>query len=267
METKIINLENKQIGKRKLPVQFEEEIRPDLIRRGVLAVQSTRRQPYGAKPGAGLRHSARVSKRRRDWRGSYGIGISRIARKVTQRRGSRFTWTGAISPQAVGGRRAHPPKAEKIWVQGINKKERRKSIRSAIAATFNLELVKQRHSVPESYPFIVSKDIEKLDKTKDVQAFMEKVGFKDELNRAGVKSVRAGKGKWRGRKYKVSKGPLFVVSGECKLLDAAKNIGGVEVVDVKHLNAELLAPGTHAGRLTLWSEAAVDLMEKEKLFI
>ena len=34
----------------KLPSQFSEEIRPDLIKRAVLTVQNNRRQPYGADP-------------------------------------------------------------------------------------------------------------------------------------------------------------------------------------------------------------------------
>ena len=49
-------------------------------------------------------------------------------------------------------------------------------------------------------------------------------------------------------------------------MDAAKNIPGVDVVEVKSLNAELLAPGAKPGRLTLWSSAAIEVMGKEKLF-
>ncbi|NIA12323.1 MAG: 50S ribosomal protein L4, partial [Nitrospiraceae bacterium] len=32
---------------------------------------------------------------------------------------------------------------------------------------------------------------------------------------------------------------------------------GVDVVMCDRLNAELLAPGTHAGRLTIWTESAI----------
>lgn len=39
---------------------------------------------------------------------------------------------------------------------------------------------------------------------------------------------------------------------------AARNHPGVEVVVVDNLNAELLAPGTHPGRLTLYTRSAVD---------
>ena len=71
----------------------------------------------------------------------------------------------------------------------------------------------------------------------------------------------------RGRKYKRKKGMLIVVSDDCKLIKAASNIAGLDVVDVKKINAELLAPGAKPGRLTLWSESALDGMEKEKLFM
>lgn len=49
-------------------------------------------------------------------------------------------------------------------------------------------------------------------------------------------------------------------------MKAAANVPGVEAVEVKHLNAELLAPGAEPGRLTLWTKAAINILEKEKLF-
>ncbi len=36
-----------------LPIQFSENLRTDLIKRAVLAVQANSRQPYGADPLAG----------------------------------------------------------------------------------------------------------------------------------------------------------------------------------------------------------------------
>ncbi len=53
MELKIVNTQNKEVGKQKMPEQFEEEIRPDLIKRAVEAVQANKRQQYGADPRAG----------------------------------------------------------------------------------------------------------------------------------------------------------------------------------------------------------------------
>ena len=267
MELNIIDATNKAAGKKKLPKQFDEQVRPDLIKRAVFSIQSNRRQPYGSDPRAGMKHSTRISKRRRDYRGSYGLGISRTPRKIMSRRGTRMNWVGAFVPFTVGGRRAHPPMVEKVWAQKLNKKERRKAIRSAIAATASKETIDKKHALPEKFPFIISKKFESLDKTKDVVAALTKIGFGAELERVSERKIRAGRGKTRGRKYKSKKGPLIVVSQDCKLSKAAKNIQGVDIVDVKHINAELLAPGAVPGRATLWSEAAIDIMEKEGLFL
>ncbi len=263
-----MSVDKKEAGKKKLPKQFEEPVRADIIKKAVEAVQANGRQPYGANPRAGKRASATISRRRHDYRGAYGYGISRVPRKIMSRRGTRMNWTGAVAPGTVGGRRAHPPKAEKEWGKKINKKERRKSIRSAMAATLSPELAKARgHKVPEGYPFIVESKIEEIGKAKDAKKAMQALGLKDELARASKKNIRAGRGKSRGRKYQKRKGPLFVVSGDCKLLKSCCSIPGVEVVNAKNINAELLAPGTHIGRLTFFTDKAIDLIEKEKLFM
>jgi len=267
MELSIINPENKETGKMKLPKQFNEEVRPDLIKRAVHAIQSHKRQKYGASPDAGKRASAYLSKRRKAYRGTYGIGQSRTPRKIMSRRGRRMFYVGAFAPQTVGGRRAHPPKAEKEWDKKINKKERRKAIRSAISATVIKDLVKERcHKVPEKYPFIIDNEIEKIDKTKKAKELLEKLGFKEELQRSTVKKIRAGKGKVRGRKYRKKKGLLIITSKECKLTKTGKNLAGVDIEQVKNINAELLAPGALPGRITLFTSSAIEKMEKEKLF-
>ena len=156
MKLDVLNLDGGKSGSIELPKQFEEAKRPILIKRAVEVLQANRRQRYGAKPEAGKNYSVRISKRRRDYRTSYGHGISRIPRKVMSRRGTRFNWEGAFAPGTKGGRRAHPPKAEKIWVKKINKKENRKAIRSALACTFDKDMVKARgHLIPDNYPFVV----------------------------------------------------------------------------------------------------------------
>jgi large subunit ribosomal protein L4e len=168
----------------------------------------------------------------------------------------------------VGGRRAHPPKAEKVWSRKLNDKERKKALRSAIAASFNKDVVKERgHKSPDNYPFVVSNDFEGFDKTNKVVSALRALGFTDELSRASKKKVRAGKGKMRGRRYKRPVGPLLVVGSECKIVKSAKNIPGVEVVHVSCLNAKLLAPGCHPGRLALFTKNAIDKLSSERLFI
>lgn len=268
MKLNILDLENKEIGKIELPKQFSESYHPDLIHRAVLALQSNRRQSYGAFLEAGKRHSVKLSRRRRNYKGAYGIGISRVPRKTMSHRGSRFIWEGAFAPMTVGGRGAHPPKSEKIWKKKINKKENRKAIRSAISATIDKELVGKRgHFVPQNYPFIIDDKFEGVKKTKDVKDVLEKLGFKEELKRAAEKRIKSGVGKLRSRKYKKRKGPLIVVSRDCSLSKSSKNIPGVEAVVVNKLNAELLAPGSTPGRLTIFTKAAIERMEKEVLFL
>jgi large subunit ribosomal protein L4e len=268
MELKILSAENKESGKKKLPKQFDEEIRPDLVKKAFEAVEAGQRQPYGANPRAGKRASAKLSRKRNDYRGAYGHGISRVPRKIMTRRGTRFNWVGAVAPGTVGGRRAHAPKAEKDWTKKINKKERRKAIRSAMAATLNLEIVKAKgHKAPESYPFIIDSKIEEASKAKDAKKILEAVGLKEELARVSKRTIRAGRGKSRGRKYKTKTGPLLVVSSDCGLSKSGSSIPGVEVVNVKKINAQILAPGAKPGRLALFTEKAIDVMEKENLFM
>ncbi|MBT7903537.1 50S ribosomal protein L4 [Candidatus Woesearchaeota archaeon] len=267
MQVKILTQQNSEKGKVKLPKQFDEPVRQDLIKRAVEAIQSHNRQPYGADPDAGNKHSSKLSRRRHNYRGSYGFGISRVPRKIHTRRGTRFFWVGATAPGCVGGRRAHPPKVEKIWSKNINVNERRKAIRSAIAATMIPELVEDRgHKLPDTYPFIIDNSFEQIEKTNEFEKILVTLGLTDELGRASRKTFRAGKARLRGRKYKKAKGPLVVVSTECPLLKSGVNVAGVDVVEVKNLNAQLLAPGSDVGRLTLFTEAAIKKLEEENLF-
>jgi len=262
----LMNLEGKKIREIKLPSQFNEEYHPNLIWRAVITLQSNKRQSYGADPEAGKRASAKISRRRRDYKGAYGKGISRVPRKTLWKRGSQFGWVGANAPGTVGGREAHPPKAGRIFTKKINKKENRKAIRSALSAAINKNLVEKRnHILPSMYPIAVENKFQEINKTKEVLKILNNLGLKDELERV-TRKVRAGRGKLRGRKYKTNKSLLIVVSDKCKLVNAGKNIPGIDIVKVNSLNAELLAPGTQAGRLTIFTENAIEKIEKENLF-
>jgi large subunit ribosomal protein L4e len=157
----------------------------------------------------------------------------------------QFHWKGAQVSGTVGGARAHPAKAEKNWTRKINKKENRKAINSAMCATLDKELVQQRgHIIPSNYPFALDSDFEKVSKTKDLLTALEELGFADELARGenGAKS-------------------LLIVSESEELQKAAKNILGVEVATVAQLNAHVLAPGTHAGRATLFTKTSIEALQ------
>lgn len=224
-----------------LPKVFTEEYRPDLIKRAVIAFQSEHYQPHGADPKAGLRTSAE------------GWGSKRGVAKIPRlKNGSR----AAKVPQAKGGHPAHAPKAEKILVEKINKKEKAKAIRSAIAATVNTDLVRARgHKFEGEAAIVVEDAFESLTKTAEVKLALIALGLESDLIRAREsRNIRAGRGKTRGRKYKQAKSVLIVTVGN---FAAGKNLAGVDCVSVTSLNANVLAPGTDAGRLTVWTEAAV----------
>jgi large subunit ribosomal protein L4e len=267
MKASVLDLNGKKVKDINLPKQFEEEIRPDLIKRAVLVIQANKRQSYGSDPEAGKKYSSKISRRRKSYRGAYGHGISRVPRKIMTRRGMHFFWVGATSPSTVGGRRAHPPKVEKFLGLGINVTERRKAIRSALAATMDKEIVKERGHKFKEFPLILESKIENIEKTRDVLDILKKIGLENELERIKVKKIRAGKGKSRGRPYRKKVGPLFVVSDKCKLQKSAGNIQGVDIVKVNEINAELLAPGTMPGRITIYSDKAIERLEKEDLFM
>ena len=267
MKSTIFDIKGEKVKDLELPKQFSEQIRPDLIKRAVLVIQNNKRQSYGADPRAGLEYSAKLSRRRKHYRGGYGRGMSRVPRKVMLRRGTQFIYVGAVVSGTTGGRRAHPPKAEKRFDQKINKKERQKAIRSAIAATADKNYLKEKGiSVFDNIPLIIEK-FETLTKTKEVKDLLIKLKLSPELERADNKKIRAGKGTMRGRKYRKVKGPLVVISGKgSKVTDACKNIPGFDVVEVTSLNAELLAPGAEPGRYVIWSLDAMQKLDKENLF-
>lgn len=267
MELKILGKDGSEKGKIKMPALFSVQLRKDLIKRAVNTIESNMRQPYGAKTEAGLRASAKLSRKRNDYRGSYGHGISRVPRKIMSSRGTRFNWVAAVMPGVVGGRRAHPPKASKIYDKKINAKENRLAICSGMAAAMKKDVVQERgHKVPGNYPFVVDDTVESIQKSKDLKETLLKLGFKDELTRTAAKSTRAGKGKLRGRRHITKKGLLFVLGKKSNIQKACSNIPGCESVNIENVNVKLLAPGGVPGRMTLFSRSAIEKLSTDKLF-
>jgi large subunit ribosomal protein L4e len=112
-------------------------------------------------------------------------------------------------------------------------------------------------------PLIVADSIEELTKAKEVEEALIHLGVLSDIYRVRAsRKIRAGKGKRRGRKMKQAVGPLIVVVENKGLADAASNIPGVDIVAVNDLNAEVLAPGAHPGRLTLWTSGAIERLGK-----
>ena len=259
MKAKIFDAEGKESGEIELPSVFEAELRLDIIKRAFLAIMSHNRQPYGANKLAGLRSSAHYHGRRKIRWSMMNREMARLPRihgKV-----GNLMWRVRVVPHAIKGRKAHPPVAEKDFSQKINRKERIIALRSAIAATANIEAVKARGHKASIAPIIADSSLESLSKTSDIMKFMKTIGIGEELERSAVKKIRAGKGKSRGRKYKKRKGPLLVVSGG-PVEKAAKNIPGVDIVRAKNLNVALLAPGGVPGRLAIFTESSLSKIEE-----
>ena len=246
MKTQVKTLEGGITRDIDLPAIFTEEYRPDLIKKAVMALQSTRRQPHGTDPFAGIRSSA------------VGWGSGRGSSHVPRiKNGSR----AAKVPQAKGGREAHPPKVAKVLVKEINQKEKQKAFRSAVAASISPDLIRGRgHTFDGEVPVILEDKFETLGRTQDVISALTKVGVYSDIERAkDSRKVRAGRGKMRGRRFKQRKSLLIVTAD--RPLVAARNLSGVDAVTVDQLNVEHLAPGMLAGRLTVWTESALTRLE------
>ncbi|MGA7862291.1 MAG: 50S ribosomal protein L4 [Thermoplasmata archaeon] len=228
-----------------LPLAFSVPVRPDLIRRAVVAAQSHRIQPHGTTPTAGLRHSTR-------WSGK-GKGVARTPRLMDSMR-------GAQAPNTVGGRPAHPPRIEKLWRKKINTKERKGAFAAALAATRDLKIVRGRgHRVADDthLPVVVEDPIEAVSSSKTASEFLQRLGLLGDVDRARDGThIRAGRGKRRGRLRREPSSLLVVTSAPGKAL-GFRNLAGVDVVPIGRLGTEDLAPGGDPGRLTIFSHAAL----------
>jgi len=262
MKAKLLSCGGEPLTDIELPRFFETEFRPDVILKAVNIERKNKRQPYGPNPKAGMRHAVST------W--GKGRGVARVQRLTQGRR-------AAESPNTVGGRRAHPPRPEEVLKRKINKKEKSLALRSALAATANKELVAQRgHKFEEKleFPIVVEERFEEINKiiekenkvphyTGELVKYLEKIGVGPDLQRAKKgKKIRAGKGKMRGRRYKIPTSVLIVATENSRLNIIARNLPGVDVVSPKKLSVSHLAPGGHPGRLTIYTEKALKEMEE-----
>lgn len=232
------------------PNIFNLPIREDLIRKAFIFQQSHRIQPKGRYPRAGRDKGAEYF--------GVGLGLARIPRiKQGPLRG-----TGAIVAMARGGRKPHVTTPEKKVYKRINKKELRLAIAYSIAATGIKEIVEARgHKISRvpSLPLIVSNEMETISKTSELIEALDNLGVTDDIERVkkNIKIV-GGKASWRGRRKKVRKGPLIVYGEDKGIVKAARNIIGVDVISADDVSIIHLAPGGAPGRLTIWTENAIN---------
>jgi large subunit ribosomal protein L4e len=236
---------------------FDYPLRLDIIKKAVVALQSHRFQPQGRDPMAGKRTSAE----------SFGVGrdLARIPRVKGERH--REAGSGAFAPMTVGGRLAHPPSPQKRISKKVNRKEKLVALKSALAAAGMKDLVQERGHVitqiPE-VPLVVTDEFETISKVSEVRKVLISLGVWDDVVRVlSRRKILPRNMRRRGRVYRFPVGPLIVVGRDRGLGTAVRNIPGIDLVEAKDLNVELLAPGTRPGRLTIWSESAIKALNEK----
>ena len=252
MKAKLFDKSGVEKGSIDLPKNFGSKIRTDILARVFDAQRGLYLQAYGSMEGAGAGYSASgISiKARHKWKGTYGKSISRVPRKIMSRHGASFNWVGATTANARGGRKPHAPRSEKVLIKKVNKKELLIAFNSALAGTMDEKSLEKKFGKRIESGFVFSSEI-LTTKTKDFVSVMEKIFGKD-LKVLKEKSIRAGIGKMRGRKYKSNAGLLFVVGNE----ESMKR-KGIDVVSVKDLTVKDLSPNGEPGRLVCYTENAI----------
>lgn len=238
MKATVYSTDGKSLKQIDLPEVFDSPRRDDLVKRAVLSEESRLYQPKGHYRYAGLETSARYRGRKEDFGAVKNRGIPHLPHEV-QPKGQ----LGKVKrvPHAVKGRRAHPPKIEKKIIEKINKKEHLKALASALSFSVDKDTVSKRAHSDVAVPIVLEKGFEKLSKARDVAKVLEALKlmrFVEKAKRNGTRSA------------------LIVVSSSASV-KAGANLAGVDVVKASELQVRHLAPGTHPGRLTLYTEDAL----------
>jgi len=258
MKATLYDIKGKKKSEVALPKIFDVKVREDIVARYNEVDKFA--QPHASDPMGGKKHSASgtISHKRHDWKGHYGKGISRLPRKTMWRKGTQFFWIGAEVSGTRGGRRAHPPKgigAEKK----MNKKEIMIAMYSAFAATADKNYVEKRYGSIDKLdikvPIILESKLENI-KSKDLISVLNKI-YGDIFSLIlKKKSVRAGKGKLRGRKYKSNAGLLLIKSKDEKIKS-----NGIEIKSANEVSISDLYP---LGRLTVYTEKSLEELGGKK---
>ncbi|CAH8354653.1 unnamed protein product [Eruca vesicaria subsp. sativa] len=239
-----------------LPAVMTAPVRPDMVNFVHAQTSNNSRQPYAVSTKAGHQTSAE----------SWGTGraVSRIPRVPGG--GTHRAGQAAFGNMCRGGTMAFPNKVYRIWHRRVNVNMKRHAIVSAIAATAVPALVMGRghkiENVPEM-PLVVSDSVEAVEKTSDAIRVLKQVGAYDDAEKAKESiGIRSGVGKMRNRRYVCRKGPLVVYGNEGgKIVNAFRNLPGVELCHVERLNLLKLAPGGHVGRFVIWTKSAFEKLE------
>jgi large subunit ribosomal protein L4e len=233
-----------------MPAVFTAPIRPDVVQFVHTGMNKNKRQAYAVKDMAGHGHSAH----------SWGTGraVSRIPR--VSGGGTSRAGQAAFGNMCRKGRMFAPTKTWRKWHSKINQNQKRYAVASALAASALPSLVMARgHRIGEvtEIPLVIEDGVEGITKTKSAVAALKDCGaFDDAEKAANSKKMRAGKGKLRGRRHTMRRGPLVVYANDNGLVKAFRNLPGVETASVDSLSLLQLAPGGHLGRFIVWTKGA-----------
>jgi len=162
------------------------------------------------------------------------------------------------------GRMFNPTRTWRKWHRKINVNQKRYAVASALAASALPSLVLARgHKISEvpEVPLVVDNAAESLQLTKAAIAHLKAVGaFSDVEKVKDSRKLRRGKGKMRNRRHVQRLGPLVVYKEDNGIVQAMRNLPGVELAQVERLNLLQLAPGGHMGRFIVWTQSAFEAL-------
>jgi large subunit ribosomal protein L4e len=253
----IWNAEGKAEGQVTLPAVLTAPIRDDVVRFVHTNINKNRRQAYAVSVKAGHQSSAE----------SWGTGraVSRIPRVPGS--GTHRAGQGAFGNMCRGGRMFAPTKVWRRWHRRVNLTQKRLAITSALAASALPSLVLARghsiDSIPEVPLVLANSAVSGLEKTSKAVALLKTIKAFDDVEKSKEsRHVRAGKGKRRNRRYVQHVGPLVIYDEAGPLVQAFRNLPGVELVQVTRLNLLQLAPGGHLGRFIIWTAGAFSRLDE-----
>jgi len=254
-QVNVYDTEGNVKGTTTMPFVFSSPIRPDVVNFVHTNVAKNRRQAYAVKNDAGMEHSAE----------SWGTGraVSRIPRVAGG--GTHRAGQAAFGNMCRSGRMFAPTRQWRRWHRRVPVSSRRYATCSALAATALPALVMARgHRINAigEIPLVVDDSIQSINKTSKAYAVLKALGVSADVDKArNSRKVRAGQGKMRNNRYTSRRGPLVVYDQAAGIQLGFRNLPGVELCQVERLNLLTLAPGSHLGRLIVFTESAFNKLD------
>ena len=259
MKVNTYTIDGKNDGSIELPLIFDTPIKYEVIHKAFVNLNSHKFQKQGRHPTAGQDVVADSNDP------PTGRGISRVAR-MKGGGGGRQGQAGEVA-STRGGRQAFPPNVKKVIYKKLNKKEKKLALCSAIAATASKVIVRDHgHNIDnlKELPLVISDEIENVMKTSEMRKIITALNLINDVERLEKRKPRTGKPALRGRKSKIGKSVLFVLSDSTKTENACSGIPGVDARSVNDLSVLDLAPSSKPARLTVYSKKAIDMISKIK---